>query len=145
VTFFIHETHDPQRVAGHMAASEPSSVGRLGPELRNMWQHQSPPQLGGWVWSSGTRGGTRALLSWKAGSKAAGHMAAPKLSSVGRRDPELWDTWQHQNPPQLGGGLRSYGTHGGIRALLSWEAGSGATGHMAAPEPYLAGRRSPEL
>jgi hypothetical protein len=52
VTFFIHETHDPQRVAGHMAASEPSSVGRLGPELRNMWQHQSPPQLGLEQWDT---------------------------------------------------------------------------------------------
>jgi hypothetical protein len=45
---------------------------------------------------------------------------------VGRRGPELR-------------------THGGTKAIPSWEAGSEAVGHMVAPEPSLAGRRGPKL
>jgi hypothetical protein len=36
------------------------------------------------------------------------------------------------------------GTRDGTGALPSREVGSGDTGHMAAPEPSLAGRRDPE-
>jgi hypothetical protein len=31
---------------GHVVASELTSTGRQGLELRDMWQHQSPPQQG---------------------------------------------------------------------------------------------------
>jgi hypothetical protein len=50
---------------------------------------------------------------------------APKPSPVGRQDLELYDTWR-------------------TRALSSREAGSGATVHVAAPEPFLSGMRDPE-
>jgi hypothetical protein len=42
--------------AGHVVAPKPSLVGRWGPELRDMYHHRSPPERGGWVQSSGTRG-----------------------------------------------------------------------------------------
>jgi hypothetical protein len=41
--------------------------------------------------------------------------------------------------------VRSHITRGGVRAFLNKEAGSGATGHMAASEPTLAGRQGPVL
>jgi hypothetical protein len=37
------------RATGHVAAPEPSLVGRWGLELPDMWQHRSPPQQGGGV------------------------------------------------------------------------------------------------
>jgi hypothetical protein len=42
--FFIPEAHGPLRAAGHMAASEPSRAGRWGPEPRDTWQCQNPPE-----------------------------------------------------------------------------------------------------
>jgi hypothetical protein len=36
--------------------------------------------------------------------------------------------------------VRSHDTRGGVEGLPIWEAGSGATGHMAALEPTLARR-----
>jgi hypothetical protein len=36
-----------------------------------------------------TRGGPGAASGWAAGAGAAGHMAAPKPTSAGRRGPEL--------------------------------------------------------
>jgi hypothetical protein len=38
---------------GHVAASELTSIGRQGLELRDMWQHQSPPQQGDRLRASG--------------------------------------------------------------------------------------------
>jgi hypothetical protein len=41
-----------------------------------------------------------------------------------------------------GGGVQSHGTHGGAGAIPIRETRSGATGHMAAPEPTSIGRQS---
>jgi hypothetical protein len=71
----------------------------------------------------GVRGNTGALLS---GRRGGGHVAVPKPTSIGRRGPELRNTWQHRSSP-----LR--------------EAEPGAMGHVAAPELTSAGRRGPEL
>jgi hypothetical protein len=60
-----------------------------------MWQHQSPPQQGDGFRSRKTRGGTRALLSREAGSRAMRHVGAPEPSSAGRCGPELLDTGHH--------------------------------------------------
>jgi hypothetical protein len=51
----------------------------------------------------------------------------------------------HQSPPLQGGGVWSYDTRGGAGALPIREVGSGATGHVAASEPTLAGRLDPVL
>jgi hypothetical protein len=64
---------------------------------------------------------------------------------VRRLDSELQNTWWHWSPPQLGGGVWSCGTCDYTRALLSWEAGSGAVEHMVVPEPSSADRRGLEL
>jgi hypothetical protein len=53
---------------GHVAAPEPTSIGRRGPELRNK-------------------------LSREVRSGAVGHMAAPELTSAGRCDPKLQLAW----------------------------------------------------
>jgi hypothetical protein len=42
----------------------------------------------------GTRGGPGAAPGWAAGAGATGHVAAMKLTSAGRRDPELQLAWQ---------------------------------------------------
>jgi hypothetical protein len=55
-----------------------------------------------------------------------------------------YDTWQCRSPHEQGGGMRCRGTHGSVGALPSREAGSGAVGHMAAPEPSRAGRQGLE-
>jgi hypothetical protein len=71
---------------------------------------------------------------------------------------ELRDTWQRRSPPEQGGGVWCYGTHGGTRALLlgrvrshetrgnaralpNREVGSRATRHVTTQEPTLAGRQ----
>jgi hypothetical protein len=63
--FFIAVVHSPLGVVGYMAASEPISVGRRGPELRNTWQRQSSP-LG------------------EARPGAMGHVAVPEPTLAGR-------------------------------------------------------------
>jgi hypothetical protein len=45
-------------------------------------------------WGRRTRGGLRAAPGWVAEAGAAGHMAAPKPTSAGRRGPELQLAWQ---------------------------------------------------
>jgi hypothetical protein len=35
--FFMFEAHGPQGVVGHMTVSEPTSVGRRGPEPYDTW------------------------------------------------------------------------------------------------------------
>jgi hypothetical protein len=47
---------------GHVAALEPTSAGRRGPELRNTWQRRSSTQQGGEVRGRGTHGGSGAHL-----------------------------------------------------------------------------------
>jgi hypothetical protein len=143
--FFILEARDSQRATRHVAASEPSSTGRQGPELLDTWWHESPPQQGGEAQSYCTRGGTEALPRTKKGSGAAGHVVALEPSPAGRWGPELLDTWRHQSPPQRGGRVQSCWICGGTNALLSGEAGSRAAGHMATPKPSSAGGRDLEL
>jgi hypothetical protein len=67
-------------VMGHVAAPEPSRVGRQGPEPCDTWQHRSPPEQGGRVPSRGTRDSVGALPSREAGSGAVGHVAASEPS-----------------------------------------------------------------
>jgi hypothetical protein len=64
-------------------------------------------------------------------------VAAPEPSRVGRQDAEPWDTWQRRSPPEKGGRIRSHGTRGSARALLSREAGSDAIEHVAVRLPCL--------
>jgi hypothetical protein len=52
------------RTVGHMAALEPSPVGRQGPEPWDTWWYQSPPQLGGGVQNHGTHGSMFCSLPW---------------------------------------------------------------------------------
>jgi hypothetical protein len=61
--------------------------------------------------------------------------APPPPPRVERWGPELCDTRRHWSPPLRLGEVRSRRTHGNARALPCWEAGSGAVGHMAMPEP----------
>jgi hypothetical protein len=42
--------------------------------------------------------------------------------------------WRLRSYPELGGESWSHGTYDGSRAVLSQEAGAGATGHVTAPE-----------
>jgi hypothetical protein len=50
------------------------------------------------------------------------------------------DVWQHRDPPWSGGRVKSHRTRGSTGAHLNQEMRSGAVGHVAAPEPTLAGR-----
>jgi hypothetical protein len=90
-----------------------------------------PCQVGGEVRNHGARGNAGSRFDREAGSRAIGQVAAPEPSRAGRRSPKLCDTWQHQSPPEQGGGVWSRVTRGSIGALLSREAGSGAAGHVA--------------
>jgi hypothetical protein len=87
--FFIPVVHSPLGVVGYVAAPEPSSVGRRGPELRNTWQRRSSTQQGGEAWGHMTRGSTGAHLSKEVKSGAVGHVAAPEPTSVGTCGPKL--------------------------------------------------------
>jgi hypothetical protein len=71
--FFIPMVHSPLGAVGYVAAPKPTSTGRRGLELRNMWQRWSSP-LG------------------EAEPGAMGHMAALKLTSTGRQGLELRNT-----------------------------------------------------
>jgi hypothetical protein len=53
--------------------------------------------------------------------------------------------WQCWSSPEQEGGIRSRGACGRTRALPSKEAGSKAVGHVAAPEPSLAGGQDLKL
>jgi hypothetical protein len=86
--FFMLESHGQQGAAGHMAAPEPTSAERRGPEPRDTWQRRSPPQRGGEVRSHETHGSVGAHLSREARSGAIGHVAASEPISAGRRGPE---------------------------------------------------------
>jgi hypothetical protein len=68
---------------GHMAAPEPTSVGRRGPELRNMWQRWSSTQKGDEARGHGPHGSTGAHLSREMRSGAVGYVAAPEPNSAG--------------------------------------------------------------
>jgi hypothetical protein len=74
---------------GHVAAPEPTSAGRRGPELRNTWQHQSSTQQGGEARGHVTHGSTGAHLSKEVRSGAIGHVVVPEPTSAGRCGPKL--------------------------------------------------------
>jgi hypothetical protein len=76
-------------VMGHVAAPEPTSAGRRGPELRNTWRCRSSTQQGDETRDHGPRGSTGAHLSKEVRSGAAGHMAAPEPTSIGRCGPKI--------------------------------------------------------
>jgi hypothetical protein len=67
--------------------------------LRDTWQRRSSPQQGGEVRGCGIFGGAGAHLYREVRSGAEGHIAAPELTSAGRRGLGLWDTWRCWNPP----------------------------------------------
>jgi hypothetical protein len=73
--------------------------------------------------SCGVCGSIGALLS---GRQGRDHVAAPESTSIGRRGPELRNTWQRRSSP-LG------------------EAEPRAMGHVIAPKPTSTGRRGPKL
>jgi hypothetical protein len=79
---------------GHVAALEPTSTGRRGLELRNAWRRQSSIQQGDEARGHMPCGSTRAHLKKEVRSGAAGHLAAPESTSVGRCDPKLQLAWQ---------------------------------------------------
>jgi hypothetical protein len=83
-----------RKAQGHVTAPEPTSAGRRGSELRNMWQRQSSTQQGGEAWGHGTCESTGAHLSRKARSETAGHVEVSELTWIGRRGPELQGMWQ---------------------------------------------------
>jgi hypothetical protein len=85
------------------------------------------------------------ILLFHAWQTATGHTAALEPSRVERQGLRPWDMWQHWILPERGGGIRSRGTRCGAGALPIGEVGSGATGHVVAPEPSRAGRQGPEL
>jgi hypothetical protein len=120
------------RSVGHMAAPELLSSSRQGPELRDTWQCRSSPQQVGEVRDRGTHGSTGAHLSKEARSGAAGHEAAPELTSARRQGPELRDTWQRRSSPQQGGEVRGSGTRSGAGAHFCREVWSEATTYVAA-------------
>jgi hypothetical protein len=66
-----------RRGQGHVAASEPTSTGRRGPELKNTWHRRSSTQQGDEARGHGTRGST-----------------ASRPTSVGRYGPKLQFAWQ---------------------------------------------------
>jgi hypothetical protein len=84
-----HGTHDSigahlgkearSGAVGQMAAPEPTSAGRQGSELRDMWQCRNSPQQEGEVRGRRTRGGAGTHLSKEVRSGAAGHVVAPCL------------------------------------------------------------------
>jgi hypothetical protein len=80
---------------GHVAAPEPTSAGRRGPELRNTWQRRSSTQQGGEARGHMTRGITGAHLSKEVRSGAVGHVAVLYPTFAGRCDPKLQLAWQH--------------------------------------------------
>jgi hypothetical protein len=51
----------------------------------------------------------------------------------------------HRSPPLQGGGVWIHGTHDGAGTLPIREAGSGATIHVATPEPTSIGRQGSVL
>jgi hypothetical protein len=115
-----------------VAAPEPTSTGRRGPELSSR---------GGRARSHGTRGSVEAHLSRKARFGAEECVAALKLNSTRRRGPGPRATWEHRSSPQRRGEVRGRGTRGGSGAHLCREVWSEATACVAAldacPTPCL--------
>jgi hypothetical protein len=88
--FFMLEARNPQGIAGCVAALEPS---RHGGRVRSRW----------------SRGGSGALPSREAGSRAMVHVAAPEPSLAGRWGSKPLDTWQGRSPTWQGGRVSAAG------------------------------------
>jgi hypothetical protein len=86
---------------GHVAAPEPTSAGRRGPELRNTWQRRSSTQQGGEARGHVTRGNTGDHFNKEVRSEAVGHVAALDPTSAGRCGPKLQLVWQHVDARHL--------------------------------------------
>jgi hypothetical protein len=113
--FFIPVVHSPLGVMGYVAAPEPTSAGRRGPELRNTWQRRSS-------------------LLGEGELEAMGHVAASEPTSTERRGPKLSNMWQHWSSTQQGGEAWGHETCGCTGAHLGRKVMSRAVGHVAAPE-----------
>jgi hypothetical protein len=77
-----------------VATPEPTSAGRRGPELKNVWQRQSSTQQADEAQGHESHGSTGAHLIKEVRSGAAGYVAAPKPTSAGRCGPKLQLMWQ---------------------------------------------------
>jgi hypothetical protein len=120
------------RAMGHVAASEPTSIGRQDPELRNTWQCRSSPLREAEPGAMGHVAAPEPTYRQEAKSRAEEHMAASELNSARRRGPGPRDTWQHRSPPRQEGEVRGCRTRGSTGAHLDREERSGATGYVAA-------------
>jgi hypothetical protein len=102
---------------GHVATPEPTSVGRQGLELRNVWRCRSSTQQVDEARGHGPRGSTGAHLSKEVRSGAMGHVVAPEPTSAGRCGSKLQLMWQrvdaHPTPylnlELVCGGIQSLG------------------------------------
>jgi hypothetical protein len=129
--FFIPIVHSPseavdtwQHQSSPLRNAEPQTMGHVAaPEL---------PSQEGRARSHGTHGGTGAHFGKEARSGATVHVVALEPTYVGRRGPELRDTWQRQRSPQQRGKVRGHGTCGGTRAHLCREVWSKAPTYVAA-------------
>jgi hypothetical protein len=109
-----------------VAAPEPTSTGRRGPEVRKTWQCRSSPLR-------------------EAEPGAMGHVVAPEPTSAGRRGLELRNAWWRQRSIQQGDESQGHGPRGNTGAHLNKEVRYRAAGHVAAPKPTSAGRCGPKL
>jgi hypothetical protein len=116
----------------HVAASEPTSTGRQGPELRNTWQCRSSPLGEAEPGAMGHVAAPEHTYRQEAKSRAEEHVAASELNSARRRGSGPRDTWQHRSPPRQEGEVRGCRTRGSTGAHLDREERSGATGYVAA-------------
>jgi hypothetical protein len=123
---------------------------------------QSPPLQGGRIRSCRTHDAPERSLArrrdpeprytWRSialpyretGSGAVGHVAHRSPPLQGGRI-QSCRTRDAPEPNLAGRRVQSHGTRGCARALPIREARSGATGHVAAPEPTSAGRQGPVL
>jgi hypothetical protein len=74
-----------------------------------------------------------------------GHLVAPELISIGRRGPELRNTWQRRSSTQQGDESQGNGTCGCIGAHLDRKMMSRAIGHVKVPKLTSIERRDPKL
>jgi hypothetical protein len=117
-----------------------------GPEPWYTWQCRSPHWLEVGSWSCWTYGSSGAHISWEAGSRVVGNVAArgcmPRsLMCVARGPQRAAGCVAVRSSPCRGAGSKN----AGHMAPQSPPHGSGAMVHVAMSEPTLAGRRVLEL
>jgi hypothetical protein len=95
----------------------------------------STPLQGSRLRRHNTRGDAGAVPIREVGSGTTGHEATSEPSLAERQSPEPLDTWRRRSFSYQGGGIQSHWTRGDAGAIAIKEAGSGATGHVATPEP----------